>query len=154
MAASCSSVSADHEARGIESKPHQPKKFSFPKREFGTATMVRQSFQPSWFDKWPRLHYCEDSDSVSCFTCMQANSENKLHWSLNAESAFITAGFTNWKKASERFNNHETSKCHKETVLHMITLPATTQNACPKSINVKSSSAVFFENPFEHTISG
>ena len=59
---------------------------------------------------------------------MKANSENKLQWSLNAESAFITVGFTNWKKASERFNNHETSACHKEAVLRTITLPATTQD--------------------------
>ena len=67
-------------------------------------------------------------DSVLCFTCMNANSENKLQWLLNAESAFITAGFTNWKKASERLSNHETSKCHKEAVLRMITLPTTTQS--------------------------
>ena len=80
------------------------------------------------FDKWPWLHYCEGSDSVLCFTCMKANSEKKLQWSLNAESAFITVGFTNWKKASERFINHETSKCHRETVLRTITLPVTTQD--------------------------
>ena len=91
------------------------------------STVVKQSFQPSWYDKWPWLHYREDSDSVLCFTCMNANSENKLHWSLNAKSAFITAGFTNWKKASEMFNYDEMPKCHKEAVLHMITLPATTQ---------------------------
>ena len=140
MAASCSSASADHEAHSIENKPHQPKKFSFPKREFGIATVVRQSFQPSWFDKWPWLHYCENSNSVFCFTCMQANSENKLHWSLNA---FITSDFANWKKVFERFNNHETSKCHKEAVLCMITpLPhRILVNACPKSINVKNLSA-------------
>ena len=59
---------------------------------------------------------------------MKASLENKLHWSLNAESAFISVGFTNWKKASERLNNHEASKCHKEAVLGMVTLPATTQN--------------------------
>ena len=112
MAARCSSV--DHET--IANKPHQPRTFSFPKREFGVTTVARRSFQPSWFDKWPWLHYCEDSDSVFCFTCMKACSENKLHSSLNAESAFISAGFTNWKKASERFNNHEASKCHKEAV--------------------------------------
>ena len=110
------------------SKPHQPRNFPFPKREFGVTNVVRRSFQPSWFDKWPWLHYCEDSDSVFCFTRMEANSENKLHWSLNAESAFLTASSTNWKKASERFSSHETSKCHKEAVLRMTTLPTTAQN--------------------------
>ena len=53
-----------------------------------------------WFDKWPWLHYIEDSDSVLCFTCMKANAEIKHQWLLNAESVFITVGFTKWKKAS------------------------------------------------------
>ena len=122
------SADVDIEAFGINKQPHQPRKFLFPKREFGVTTVVKRSFQPCWFDKWPWLHYREDSDFVFCFTCMKAYSENKLQWSLNAESAFITVGFTNWKKASEKFSNHETSKCHKEAVLRMITLPATTQN--------------------------
>ena len=68
MAARCSS--ADRET--IDNKSHQPRAFFFPKREFGVTTVVRRSFQPSWFDKWPWLHYCEDSDSVFCFTCMKA----------------------------------------------------------------------------------
>ena len=126
MAARC--LSMDHET--IDNKPHQPRalNFSFPKREFSVMIVARWSFQPSWFDKWPWLHYCEDSNSVFCFTCMKACLESKLYSSLNAESAFTSPGFTNWKKASERFNNHEALKCHKEAVLKMATLPATTQN--------------------------
>ena len=33
-----------------------------------------------------------------------------------------------WKKASEKFSTHEASKCHKEAVMRMVTLPATTPN--------------------------
>ena len=124
MAARC--LNADHET--IDNKSCQLRAFSFPKREFGVTTVTRQSFQPSWFDKWPWLHYCEDSNSVFCFNCMKACSENKLHSPVNAESAFISVGFTDWKTASERFNNHEALKCHREAVLKMVTLPATTQN--------------------------
>ena len=40
-----------------ENKPHQPKNFSFPKREFGTSTVVRRSFQPSWLVKHS-VSYC------------------------------------------------------------------------------------------------
>ena len=46
-------------------KPHQPRGFPFPKREYNVA---KRSFQPSWFDKWPWLHYCEENDSVVCHT--------------------------------------------------------------------------------------
>ena len=111
-----------------ENKPHQPKNFSFPKREFGTSTVVRRSFQPSWFDRWLWLHYCEDKDAVLCFTCMRASTEYRLKWSLSAESTFISTGFTNWKKASDKFTTHEASKCHKEAVLRVQTLPATTKS--------------------------
>ena len=123
--ATCSSSTA--ESLGID-KPHQPRSFSFPQREFGVKTVTKRSFQPGLFDKWPWLHYHEGYDSVLCFTCIKANAQKKLQWSLNAESAFISTGFTNWKKASERFSSHGASKCHKEAVMCMITLPATTLN--------------------------
>ena len=52
--------------------PHQPRAFHFPKREFGKKSAVRRSFQTAWFDKWPWLHYREEDDSVSCYTCLKA----------------------------------------------------------------------------------
>ena len=47
-------------------KPHQPRGFKFPKREYGKTNVAKGSFQPSWFDKWPRLQYWEENDSVVC----------------------------------------------------------------------------------------
>ena len=61
-------------------------------------------------------------------SCIKTNAQKKLQWSLNAESAFISTGFTNWKKASEGFSSHGASMCHKEAVMLIITLPATTLN--------------------------
>ena len=124
MASSCSSTANF----AIDDKPHQPRSFSFPLREFGMKTVVKRSLQPGWFDKWPWLHYREGDDSVLCFTCMKAVTQKKLQWSSNADSAFISAGFTNWNKASEKFSTHEASKCHKEAVMRMVTLPAPTPN--------------------------
>ena len=34
------------------------------------------------------------------------------------EDAFVT-GFSNWKKAKERFQRHEVSECHKEAQLKL-----------------------------------
>jgi len=57
-----------------------------------------------------------------------AHSEKKLQWLSNADEAFIVRGFTNWKDATVKFDAHQVSKCHKEAVLKVITLPATTSD--------------------------
>lgn len=124
----CSSVSSlsSTTLTNLPTEPHQPRSFQFPKKEFGKKSVVKRSFQPVWFSKWPWLHYVEDEDKVLCFTCSKASSENKLQWSSNADAAFLVKGFCNWKDATVKFSNHESSKCHKEAVLKMVILPSTT----------------------------
>ncbi len=107
---------------------HQPRTFEFTKRSFGKKVVVNRSFQPSSFEKWPWLHYIENEDAVVCFTCAQASVQKKLQWSSNLDSAFISKGFTNWKDATVKFAIHASSKCHKEAVLKMVTLPSSTKN--------------------------
>ena len=103
MASSLSSASC------IPDKPHQPRGFPFPKREYGKTSVAKRSFRPSWFDKWPWLHYCEENDSVVCHTCLLAKSERKHLWSSNADTALI--GFSNWKDATKKFPIHEATIC-------------------------------------------
>ena len=112
----------------LPEQPHQPRTFPFPKREFGKKTVVKRCFQPSWSEKWPWLHYVEEKDVVLCFTCARACAEKKLQWSANADLAFMTKGFSNWKDATGKFCIHASSKCHKEAVLKMVTLPSTTMD--------------------------
>ena len=107
-------------------KPHQPKSFRFPQREFGKARVAKRYFQPQWFDKWTWLHYDEDRDVAFCHTCIVAQRNNHLHAVSNLEQSFISTGFSNWKDATAKFSKHEASQCHKEAVLKTITLPATT----------------------------
>ena len=112
----------------LPDEAHQPRSFNFPKKSFGKTKPVKRSFQPSWFDKWPWLHYNESDDSVLCFTCAQANAQKKLQWSTNADTAFISKGFSNWKDATVKFALHLSSNCHKESVLKMITMPSSSKN--------------------------
>ena len=77
MDASSSQTVSDTDSIFLEI-PHQPRAFHFPKREFGKKSAVRRSFQTAWFDKWPWLHYREENDSVSCYTCLKAKLEKKL----------------------------------------------------------------------------
>ena len=112
----------------VGEKPHQPLSFEFPKRSFGQKTVVQRTFQPQWFSRWKWLHYVEDSDAAFCFTCVKAYSENKLFSVSSLQSTYISNGHTNWKDATTKFAAHEGSNCHKEAVLKMITLPATTHD--------------------------
>ena len=115
---------------------HQPRDFNFPKREFGQKLVVKRGFQPGWFKRWSWLHYLEDNDSVLCFICMKANIEKKLQWSSSADAAFVTRGFSNWKDACVKFDNHQTSSCHKEAMLKVITLVSTTTDVA-ESLSVQ-----------------
>ena len=58
----------------------------------------------------------EAQDAVLCFihVCAKASSEKKIHWSSNADLAFISAGFSNWKDVTVKFINHASSKCHEQ----------------------------------------
>ena len=55
---------------------------------------------------------------------MLAYRDGKLN-SLNLDKAYITNGFSNWKDACASFRKHESSNCHKESVLKVETLPRT-----------------------------
>jgi hypothetical protein len=59
--------------------------------------------------------------------CVSACKHNRLR-SGNANVAFISRGFQNWKDATIAFRTHESSSCHKEAVEQMITLPVTTRH--------------------------
>ena len=63
--------------------PHQPKKFSFPPRSFGSKG-EKCLFRLTWFEKWSRLHYREVSDSVVCFYCSSVHQCKLLPEGLTA----------------------------------------------------------------------
>ena len=59
---------------------------------------------------------------------MKAHLDHKLQWAANTDSAFIDRGYSNWKDACKKFDNHQKSKTHEEAVLKMIIVPSTCQN--------------------------
>ena len=85
-------MSSNH-SPSIGDKPHQPKSFSFPQREFGKTSVAKRSFQPQWFERWSWLHYDEDRDLAFCFTCVVAYQNNHLRSVSNLEQTFISTGF-------------------------------------------------------------
>jgi Domain of unknown function (DUF4371)/hAT family C-terminal dimerisation region len=90
---------------------NQPLQFIFPKSRFGKR---ERSCCALWFNQFKWLHYDEVIDSVFCFDCMTSPSVERL--SAKSEDAFITRGFSNWKKAVDRFREHQSSHCHRAAV--------------------------------------
>ena len=104
--------------------PNQPKTFRFSPRTFGVKRPEQRSFQPTWFDSRPWLHYDEAKDLAFRHLCMLAYMDGKL-CSLNLDKAYIINRFSNWKDACVSLRKHESSKCHQEPVLKVETLPRT-----------------------------
>ena len=72
--------------------PNQPKTFWFPQE---------RSFQPSWFDSQPWLHYDKSKDLAFCHFCMLAYRDGKLR-NFNLDKAYIINGYSNRKDACAR----------------------------------------------------
>lgn len=52
-------------------------------------------------------------DGVLCFHCSKYFKTGKPTHAKSTETAFVSAGFKNWKKALEKFIKHEKSEGHK-----------------------------------------
>lgn len=105
--------------------PDQPKDYSFPKTVFGKQY---RSVQSAWFIQYPWLHYDKSKDSVFCYICFNQNAKGNLTSAKKSEKSFISSGFSNWKKALVRFNDHQKSECHQLALDHEINIPKTNLN--------------------------
>ena len=65
--------------------------------------------------------YREESDSVICHTCAVADKNNLLKIDTKKEKTFVETGFSNWKKAIEKFLVHARSatRIHATEVLNI-----------------------------------
>ena len=85
-----------------------------------------RSFQPKWKQLYPWIGYNFDKDVVLCSYCAETEKRNYFGLSTKREPAFISKGFSNWKKALEKTQIHEGSDCHNEAK-QMKILAATTE---------------------------
>lgn len=94
-------------------KPFQPtSSFKFPAQRCGNETFSR-SVAPAWFARWQWLHYVEETDHILCFVCLKAVGKKVIpRDKFKKDNPFVNAGFSNWPKANEKFNQHERSELH------------------------------------------
>ncbi|KAI5682688.1 hypothetical protein M9H77_03916 [Catharanthus roseus] len=81
--------------------PTQPCDHKFPQTDFGE---IRRSFQKQWFKDFTWLEYSVHKDATFCFCCyLFGKGQNHKH----GDDIFTEVGFKNWKRAKEKFRNHE-----------------------------------------------
>lgn len=73
-----------------------PPSFSFPTTKFGTKN---RSFRLLWLSKYPGLVYSPSCDGAYCLPCVMFHTKT-------TQSQLVMEPFRNWKKATERFDEH------------------------------------------------
>ena len=76
-----------------------------------------RSFKSNWFSEYTWLTFCIPRKRVFCFYCRTATSKTLVTYSTKGEISFTQVGFNNWKKAKERFRDHEHSQTHRGACL-------------------------------------
>jgi len=72
------------------------------------------NFQPVWFE-----YYALHVNAALCYTCTKASSLSLLPLNTKSEETYITKGFSNWRRALEKFGDHEKSACHRHAIVQL-----------------------------------
>ena len=67
------------------------------------------------YAKYSWLHYVESTDTVFCYFCMVAE-KLKLPISKNKDLAFSVNSFCKWKNATSKFEKHQASVSHRQSI--------------------------------------
>ena len=88
---------------------YQPTDLSQSKSQGGSSARY---IQTSWYSKHKWISVCTSSYRIFCQVCRSADRQGLL----TSQSPFVRDGFFNWKKALNRFKDHERSTAHREAV--------------------------------------
>ena len=86
-------------------------------RKEGKLKAYSRKIQPSWYEKYPWISVCTSRFKIFCTICRHAKQQNFLTFSKCQSSTFIEEGFGNWRKALQRFQEHEKSMTHREATM-------------------------------------
>ena len=92
--------------------PYQPTSDVVLAKTEVIITSKRRRLIVDWYDRYPWLHLCTTNYKAYCFMCMHANH----HPGSKPNSAFVSTGFNNWKKAKDKFDEHEKSHFHRDAL--------------------------------------
>ena len=79
--------------------------------------------QTSWYSRYPWITVCTSSYKVFCHVCCLAKEQGLVTSAFPkhsmTSSPFLEGGFCNWKKALQKFYQHERSELHSESSLKL-----------------------------------
>ena len=95
-------------------RPHQPTSEAALKATSMQVGNKREhrSFQKKWYRDHPWITLCSTNNKAYCHTCRAM--AGTLSLSKHTEPAFTGDGFCSWKRATQRFRQHENSAGHKQ----------------------------------------
>lgn len=109
---------------------YQPKHISDSKKT-GVGKHSSRQIQSKWYKKHPWITVCTSTFKIFCAACRNTNQKGLLTFPKNKRSAFVEDGFSNWKKATQRFREHEKSVMHHEALMKLAAHSSATSISTP-----------------------
>lgn len=101
----------------LKEGPFQPKNILYP-------VINGRKFREAWFNQYQWLEYSAALNAAFCFFCRVFYKPNKM------DDAFTCKGYNNWKKAIEKFNSHQKSNIHLESLIKVEEFKKTLSVTC------------------------
>ena len=112
----CSDRNTAHQPTNVvESKVSR----AYANKETGHKKKHSRVIQTSWYRSHPWITVCTSRFKIFCVSCRSANDQGLLTFSKRSNLAFVQDGFSNWKKALQKFKEHEASTMHREATLKL-----------------------------------
>ncbi len=106
-----SNVEIGTTAEQFPNQPYQPDDVSCIPVQ--THQNRKLKFQHKWFIDFPWLHFDQSTGGVLCHWCASASRQNLTQLARCSDEAFVSKGFRNWKKSTDKFRQYEKSTTHK-----------------------------------------
>ena len=103
-----------------------------------------RKIQTLWYKKYLWITVCSLQFRVFCWICCSAKQQGLLT-NLSSMSPFISNGFANWKKALQRFSEHERSNIHREAV-EKVAMKSSTVHIGAQLSSIKATEMAFNRN--------
>ena len=110
-------------------------------KQFNQLKSYNRKIQTSGYKKYPWITVCSLRFRVFCRLCCSAKQQGLLTNPLSL-SPFISSGFANWKKALQKFSEHERSDTHQEAV-EKIAIKSSTVHIGAQLSSVKATEMAF-----------
>ena len=73
-------------------------------------------FTATWYKSFSCIHFRRSSLNIYCFYCRAASNVHCTIMSSRVDTAFTTFGFSNWKNAMSKFQEHKRSQARKDAL--------------------------------------